>query len=256
MISRCPRCQTELDVGGPGSTKCGVCGHTFPVPKPPPNDPNLLYQGGGIRVTPDFLQAEARSFAINKMASVAVKQVSEGRVPGHCPGFPVLIVAILNSGETMAEANWTVLFLTLASIALIGNHLRRKNRGKSQQPKVVLPTPSLLSPVAPSGPDPKDDGNDARKERSLTPNQDFDSTVIRFWEHIRQVHFALMLASATIMAVWWNTSDDAAQKELAAAIDIRNAWRSILQWISVNYSIWTPRPRHSRRDSRSSCLTN
>lgn len=122
----------------------------------------------------------------------------------------------------MAEANWTVLLLTLVSIALIGSQLHRRRRAKNPQPQAVLPTPSPPSPVASLGPNPKDDGNDARKERSFAPDQDSNSSVIRFWEHIRQVHFALMLASATILAVWFGTTGDAAHDELKKAIQIRN----------------------------------
>lgn len=95
MNAVCPRCKTTLEVEV-GPNVCGVCSLEFNVvaddlptvakdwaesilgtkpPTPPPlttEDPDVLLNLSGIRVTKSFLQCSGTSYAVSKMAAVTV----------------------------------------------------------------------------------------------------------------------------------------------------------------------------------------
>jgi len=73
MHAICPRCQTRLEVRD-GPNTCSVCTLEFEVQAeaPPQIQRDVIFSGGGFRVTREFLHAGPVSYAINKMASVSV----------------------------------------------------------------------------------------------------------------------------------------------------------------------------------------
>jgi hypothetical protein len=119
MLARCPRCQSDLDVGEPGPTQCGVCQHEFVVAAPRPPDPDVLFSGDGIRVTREFLQAQGTSFAINKMASVTVSEVAPPNELGGGGTLLTVFGILLGIGGLLFGDGVTRLVLALLGIGMV-----------------------------------------------------------------------------------------------------------------------------------------